>query len=381
MNDEICMRENCTGCEACASVCNRDCIKMIPDEEGFMRPFVDEKTCVDCGMCRKVCPINNCILDDEAEPLSLAAKNVDEHVRKRSSSGGVFSALAMYILEQNGLVTGAGFDENHQVVHKVCTELNKLDELQRSKYVQSRIGSVYREIKRYLNDDKQVLFCGTPCQVSGLKAYLGKEYNKLYTVDFICHGVPSPYAWSKYLSYREKTAKSKIKEVSFRSKLTGWKKYYMQLDFQNGMCFTSQVTEDIYLRSFIMNMNLRPSCYHCQFKQKHRQADITLGDFWGVEDYLSDWNDDKGVSLVMIHSHKGRNLFDSCGTVLESVPVSFADAIRSNPSMNNSSNKPALRDSFMKDLRRLPYNKLYRKYCSMIVTSRIRRKIAQFIQQ
>ena len=373
---EICSRESCTGCATCASICHKNCIKMFPDEEGFLRPVIDETVCVNCGLCRKKCPINIHYSDDGVEPLTFAARLKDEKLREKSSSGGVFSALAMQILERNGIVIGAGFDENYQVVHKICTEQSKLDELRRSKYVQSCIGNIYCDAKEHLDTGKEVLFCGTPCQVSGIKAYLGKEYNNLYTVDFICHGVPSPFAWSQYLAFHEKNAKSKIKEVSFRSKLNGWKNFCMQVAFQNGTYFNSKVTDDFYLRSFIMDMNLRPSCYHCHFKQKHRQADITMADFWGVEHYLPNWDNDTGVSLAMIHSNGGYRLFDSCGTMLESVEVTFADAVRGNPSMISSVCKPILRDAFMKDLKRLSYDKLYRKYCGKNISSKIRRKVS-----
>lgn len=378
INVKICAYESCTGCAACASICHNGCIKMLPDEEGFLHPVIDETVCVNCGLCRNICPINISFSDDGGDPLSFAARLKDEQLRLESSSGGVFYALAMQILERGGIVIGAGFDENHQVVHKLCSEINGLNELRGSKYVQSRIGSIFCVAKNYLDTGTEVLFCGTACQVGGIKAYLGKEYSNLYTIDFICHGVPSPFAWNQYLAFREKIAQSRIKEVSFRSKLTGWKIYCMQIAFQNGTCFSSKVTDDFFLRSFIMDMNLRPSCYHCHFKQKHRQADITMADFWGIENCLPNWDNDTGVSLAMIHSDQGHRLFDSCGTLLESVEVTYADAVRNNPSMTNSVCKPILRDAFMKDLKRLSYDKVYRKYCGTNISSRIRRKVSHF---
>lgn len=376
MANEICISEKCTGCSACAEVCPKKCIAMTPDSEGFLRPTIEGKICVDCGLCRKICPVNNPIQNDEKKPDAFAVKHRDEKIRTASSSGGAFSALAKQILTQGGAVIGAGFDEAHMVIHKVCTNESDLDELRRSKYVQSDIHGVFWETKKLLKNGKRVLFCGTPCQVDGLKAYLGKEYSGLYTVDFICHGVPSPTAWKKYLEFREKEASAVANRVSFRSKIVGWKNYALEINFQDGKKYTGVVGTDFYLRSFIMDMDLRPSCYQCQFKQLHRQADVTLADFWGVDRMQFDWNDNRGVSLVMIHSEKGKQLMNAAAMDLDVQPVPLEDALASNPSMTHLVRKPALRAWFMKDLHKLPFDKLHKKYCGTSIAAKIRRKIA-----
>lgn len=376
MIKDICKQEDCTGCSACASVCPKECISMRPDAEGFLRPTIDRAVCVNCGKCKITCPSNTVQLDDGKEPRSFAAKMKDGEIRRRSSSGGAFSALAIQVLDKNGAVIGAGFDGNYNVIHKICIETTQLDELRRSKYAQSRIGTVYKDAKEMLDEGRKVLFCGTPCQVGGLNNYLERKYDNLFTVDFICHGVPSPLAWKKYLDYQTEAKDSKINELSFRSKKTGWKRFSMEIFFSNGNHYVGDVSKDYFLRSFIMDLNLRPSCYNCGFKQIHRVADISLADFWGVEQLIPEWDDDEGVSLVMVHSEKGMGLFDSCKEFLEEKEIIFAEALKFNPSMKNSVKKPVLRKPFMKDLPNYRYDILHSKYCGMSPISRIRRKLA-----
>lgn len=374
---EICNKEFCTGCSTCAEICPKGCITMFPDKEGFLRPSVTQNLCISCGLCQKTCPVNNPPEDDGKEPLAYAARHRDENILKISSSGGAFSALAVQILAEGGAVIGAGFNEQHMVVHKVCSSVSSLNELRRSKYVQSDIHGTFGEAQTLLLNGKKVLFCGTPCQVAGIKAYLGRDFPNLYTVDFICHGVPSPAAWTKYLEFQKNKVKSAVRSVSFRSKTTGWKNYSLKITFVDEIMYTNTVGKDNYLRSFIMDMDLRPSCYQCQFKQIHRQADITLADFWGSSRLNTHWNDDAGVSLVLVHSEKGRRLLHVAEADLDTKPVPFTDAVAGNPSMTHSVRKPALRDRFMTDLHRMPFDKLHEKYCGTGLTARIRRKVAQ----
>lgn len=373
---EICEKEKCTGCSACAQICPKQCITMKPDGEGFLRPGIDERVCVDCGHCRKVCPINQPLEDDGALPMAFAAKHMDDDIREASSSGGVFSALASYLLILGGAVIAAGFDKNYRVVHKVCTCEDSLDELRRSKYVQSDINGMYREAKQRLEKGQKVLFCGTPCQIGGLIAFLGKPYSNLYTVDFICHGVPSPKLWAKYLAFRQKESKADVRNVSFRNKVSGWANYSMRLWFDNGTEYCSTVREDYYLRTFIMNMDLRPSCNQCKFKQVHRLSDITLADFWGIKEVNPSFADDKGISLVLVHSEKGQELI---GEIQEKVQLSEVDcvaALQSNPSFTKSVSVPSLRNRFMEEADLLDFAKLHDKFCGTSFPSRIRRKIA-----
>jgi len=375
MITEICKHSKCTGCSACSSACPKQCISMQADMEGFLHPVIDHGKCVECGKCQRICPINNEVYDDEKKPETFAVRNKDAEVLAQSSSGGLFSALAHYTLKHNGAVIGACFDENYRVVHRVCTDISKVDELRRSKYVQSEIGTTYRNAKQLLDDGNMVLFCGTPCQVGGLRAYLEKEYEKLFTIDFICHGVPSPMAWERYKDFMG-AKPDKLKKVTMRSKRYGWKKYSMDIEYCDGTIQSNKVNEDLYLRSFIMDLDLRLSCYECQFKQVHRISDITMADFWGSEKAYNIWNDDKGISLAMIHSEKGKELLNQCGEYIDSFSVPFDDAIASNPSMIKSVSKQYLRKPFLRTVKRFGFDKAYAKCCGNGYGAKIRRVIS-----
>lgn len=376
---EICNSKLCTGCYSCASSCPKQCIVMKPDSEGFYRPMIDETKCVNCRLCEEKCPINKEYVDDKITPLTFAAQNTSDDIRLSASSGGVFPLLAMKIIEDGGVVFGAGLDGNLQVVHKPAFDINDLKNLYGSKYVQSRIGTTYIEIKHLLQKGKKVYFSGTPCQVGGLYSYLGKDYPNLFTQDIICHGVPSPKMWNKYLEYHRMQQNSKPISASFRDKKYGWKYYSMQIGFQNGGTYINKNINDYYLRAFIMNMGLRQSCEECQFKQIHRMADITLADFWDINDVLPDWNDDKGTSLIMIHSEKGKALFDAASTNAVIKPVDFHQGTKNNPSMTCSVKHNPLRKRFLKDLDRISFDRLYARYCGDSYASKMIRRGAWII--
>ena len=380
MASEICKFDDCTGCFACAALCPTQCITMLADSEGFLRPRIDEEKCVDCKKCQMICPVLNAPVEDGREPKTFAARIVDESVRAVSSSGGAFSAFAKLILSEGGVVFGAGFDENMRVIHKVCTSIDTLDEIRRSKYVQSDVNNSYHAAKEFLEAGRKTLFCGTPCQIGGLLACLNKGYENLYTVDFICHGVPSPFVYSKYLDYLTAVYNSEVAEVNFRSKERGWHTHSLYVRFTNGKEHSASVSDDYYMRSFIMDMDLRPSCYRCRFKQPHRLSDVTIADFWGADRLMTEWNDDKGISLILVHSEKGERLLRSVKSDIEVRDVPFCDAIRFNQSMIKPVSKPPLRDSFMRDVNNLPFDKLHRKYCGTNLTSRVRRKLAKLLE-
>ena len=310
--------KQCSGCYACVSKCPQNCIRMKTDDEGFWYPEVLSESCIDCGVCERVCPAKH----EQAqinEPAAFAVYNKDEKVRGGSSSGGVFTALAEYIIESGGVVFGAEFDEKFNVVHGFAEQKSELGRFRGSKYVQSRIGQSYIKARQFLKAGRTVLFSGTPCQIAGLKSYLGHGYDNLFTVDLICHGVPSPKVWDKYLKHKEQRAGAPVAGVNFRSKQQSWKKFAMALSFGNKMVYNKTLDKDEYLRAFLQNVTLRPSCYECNFKTLGRTSDLTLADFWGVDVVMPDFADDKGVSLVLVHSDKGNNLLEvisekSCGS-------------------------------------------------------------------
>ena len=221
---------SCTGCSACASICPESCIVMLPDVEGFLHPQIDAEKCSNCGLCLRTCPVLKAI--DPREPLAVyAAVNKDDAVRERSSSGGVFWELGKMVIEEGGVVCGAGWSEDLRVIHKVVDDLEGLKDLQGSKYVQSEIGETYKLVQTHLISGRQVLFSGTPCQVAGLRSFLGKEYDNLICVDLICHAVPSPSVFKQYKQEMEREYGFESKKISFRNKNYGWKRYSMSILF------------------------------------------------------------------------------------------------------------------------------------------------------
>lgn len=297
----------CDGCHACYSVCPKDAINMEIDDEGFWYPKVDNDKCIDCNKCEKVCPILN---KKEAKSLkkAYACYNLDEDIRMKSSSGGTFTILASEIIKDDGVVFGAKFDEDFNVVHDYVEDINGLSNFRGSKYVQSNIGDSFIQAKKFLDEGRKVLFSGTPCQIGGLKSYLNKGYENLVTVDLICHGVPSPMIWQRYIA--ELGDGKKLSSMTFRDKSKGWNSGVLKYSFEDGSEITEEYGESLYIKGFIKNCFLRPSCYKCNFKTLDRISDFTLGDFWGVEELIPEIDKKSGVSLIMIHTKKAQDLFN-----------------------------------------------------------------------
>lgn len=323
----ITQKQDCCGCNACVQICPKQCITMQEDNEGFLYPRVDTENCIDCHLCEKTCPVSN--HGTERKPLKVyAAINKDEEIRMQSSSGGIFTALAKQVIKQGGVVFGARFDEQWQVKHDYTEGMEGLAAFRGSKYVQSRIENTYQEAEQFLKAGRKVLFSGTPCQIAGLQNYLRKEYDNLLTIDFICHGVPSPMVWRRYLKEevsrqcdRKKSVLSRpihekdvlIEDISFRDKRLGWKKYSFSLSLSttNGsgkkiqFCTSSPMTKNEYLKGFMSNVYLRPSCYSCAFKSLKSKSDITLGDFWNIGLYNKQLDDNQGLSLMLLNNDRG----------------------------------------------------------------------------
>lgn len=302
---------NCTGCGSCYSICPKSAITMIPNKEGFKIPIIDESLCIKCFQCEKVCQVVNPINKVEENTLAYAVVNKDSKIRQISSSGGVFSLIAKEILHRNGIVFGASFDENFSVRHIAVDSEEELEQLYGSKYVQSDIGDCFKKCKEILQTGRYVLFSGTPCQISGLLNYLGRPYDNLVTVDLICHGVPSQKIWQKYLNEQKDKYKSDIKKVSFRNKDHGWGVFRLKIEFLNGKVFSVPQTEGSWMLTFNKDIMMRSSCYACASKGISRRSDFTIGDLWGINEFTPELNDNKGTSLVYLHSEKALKLFDN----------------------------------------------------------------------
>ena len=362
-------KEDCSGCGACEQACPHRCIDLLADNEGFWYPRVDIGKCTDCGLCEKVCPVIN--QDKEREPLKVyAAINKDEAVRAKSASGGIFTIIAEEVLIQGGVVFGVRFDDDYNVVFGHTENVEGLEAFRRSKYVQAWVGRAYSEARDFLREGRLVLFTGTPCQIAGLRHYLRKDYENLLLVDLLCEGVPSPKVWRKYLNEEIARMREKntvlphpipekdvfIEDVSFRNKSLGWKKYSFALTLSttNGSGKNSVLPPYVnrnsaYMQAMFRYLDLRPICYECPFKSCRSGSDMTIADYWGINELHPEMDDDKGTSMVYLNSDKGRAFFP-----LEKVrflETDYREAFRYN-NVVTSSKRHKNRELFYKNLDR-----------------------------
>ena len=358
-------KDKCCGCHACMNICPKGAIKMQEDEFGFKYPIVDKKKCINCGLCEKVCPIINNSKENKTNPEAFVCVNNNENERLNSSSGGIFILLAKEIIKRKGIVFGASFDKDFNVIHTYASTEKELEKFMGSKYVQSIIGETYKKAKEFLDNDRYVLFTGTPCQIEGLKKFLNKDYKKLYTQDIICHGVPSPLVWNKYKEFRQKKDGKNPNNVFFRNKDNGWKTFNMKFIYKDEE-YKQDLSKDPYMQAFLKNTSLRESCYNCSFKKKKRVSDITLADYWGVNKKHPKYDDDKGTSLVIIHSSKGRELFDSINKNLKYERTNIDEALAYNTAMTKSVIKDHNRDKFFENLDSLEFDELVKQFTYQI---------------
>lgn len=360
-------KQDCCGCLSCVQRCPKQCISIYEDEEGFLYPKVDNSICIDCGLCEQVCPVLN--QAEERKPIEVyAAKNPNEEIRKESSSGGIFTLLAEQTIDAGGVVFGVKWNEHFEAVHAYTETKEGLVDFRGSKYVQSQTGDTFKQAEEFLKQGRQVLYSGTPCQIVALKLYLKKEYDNLLTIDIICHGTPSPGVFRWYLSEelqmtaaRQNNKKTKfsnpssitsiakadilakeqgfkIKDIRFRDKQLGWKKYSFVLTLESlssiqnkEISISSPINENTFLRGFLRDIYLRPSCYACPSKSGKSRSDITLADYWGIQSIMPELDDDRGVSAVIINSTKGQNALNS--TDAELYIASYENICANNPSL------------------------------------------------
>lgn len=351
---EIKEKEKCCGCTACYSICPNHCIEMTADAEGFLYPQINKEQCVNCGLCERVCPMikKPSVSSKERETVVLRTK--DRNILLDSTSGGFFTNIAACIIEAGGVVCGAAYDENYKVIHSFLTKENS-DELYKfrgSKYVQSNMGDCFARIKKELQSGRKVCFIGTTCQVSGLKAYLGKEYNELLAVDLVCHGVPSPKLWNKYLAYQKKEYNARIRKVSFRNKTYGYHSGTMKIEFEDGKTYFGSARVDYMLKSFFSEIASRPSCYQCPFKSVNRCSDFTLFDSWHAADLVQGLkDDDRGYTNVIIQSDKAKKYMEKLGEYYEIFKADTQKAIALDGIMIENSAVPhKCRNEFYKEL-------------------------------
>ncbi len=339
-------KNECCGCTACISACPKQCISMEVDKEGFFYPVIDKNICINCGLCERICPFEHPRYDNTDAPKVYATYLKDETQRMQSTSGGIFYAIAKWVIEQRGIVYGAAFDENFKLRHIGIDTMEELSLLRGSKYLQSYIGDIFSEIKDYLKTGRWVYFVGVGCQVAGLKAFLHKDYDTLITSDLVCHGVPSQQMFDWHLDYLRQKEKGEIISYSFRD-CAGWggcETYkYVSQTHGKGIKRLYSYSLSPYLYSFMYSYNYRYSCYDCKFAKIPRQGDVTLADFWGVKSFFPELNVSKGVSLVLVNTSRGNDVWDQIKTSVDFLESCVKDAAKENPNLIRQTPMPEIR--------------------------------------
>lgn len=368
----------CVGCGACVADCPQKCLALKQTDSGFKYPQADTDKCIDCSLCDKVCPVLAENKGNIRVKKAFAVQAVDSSIVTKSSSGGAFYLLSVSVIKNGGSVCGVEIDKDNYVHHTIVDNIDDLYRLMGSKYVQSDVGNVYSEVKKLLSEGKQVLFSGTPCQVNALYSFLGKSYDNLLTVDVICHGVPAPYVWQKYVDFMEEKYGAEIVDVRFRSKPNGWNNFGLKLKFNNGKEYFASAREDAYLALFLANICLRKTCYSCEFKGGNRMADITIGDFWGIEKIYPELYNDRGISLVVVNTDKGICAIDNEPWLCGSPEVDFDKAIQYNSAYYISVERSKYSESFRESLEKMPFDKAVSK---CLIKIRAKGRIASYFQR
>ena len=362
----LCDKESCTGCASCVNACPTGAIAFVSDDEGFLRPLISSNKCSKCGKCVKSCPQITPPEIPVARKGVFACWHKDGSTRSESSSGGAFTALAEEVLRRGGRVYGAAFNGFPKVAHVGIDKGSELKRLRGSKYLQSEIGKTFIDVKADILSGKKVLFSGTPCQVAGLYACLGERYgNNLITVDLVCHGVPSPKVFADYVKWVENNYGASVQDYKFRYKKFGWYLYSTKIALSNGKSILEHFFKNPFSQGFLREYFLRPSCHHCLYAGLQRPADITLSDFWGYRGKRKDGldkDDDKGVSMVMLNTAAGAQLFDSVKENLVVWERSVDDAIRGNHALRGPFQASPLRVQFWFDYRHLSFGEVVKKY-------------------
>lgn len=379
---EILDKHKCVGCRACEQICPKQCIEIYTDDEGFKYPRVNLYKCINCHLCEKVCPVLTSS-KPKAPLKAIGCKSNDKNIQINSSSGGMFTVLAEKVLKQGGVIFGAIFDENFKVIHSCTDSSDDIDSFRRSKYVQSDTLQTFTSVKETLTDGRTVLFCGTPCQIKGLKLFLRKPFDNLITVDFICHGVPSPKVWHDYINaLGEKIGTGfKLSSANFRSKSAGgWHRFALEFVFTSEDGKTRTVIQhphdNPYYQLFFQNISLRPSCYKCPAKGFSSGSDLTLADFWGIHKIAPEFDDNNGISLLFVNTDKGKDLIDTL--TFDGIEIPVDKATESNPSAYHSVSEPLIRAKFFNGQSNFTLSYL-KKFSGLDLKGRTRRWIIEQI--
>lgn len=373
----ISKNEICCGCGACSNICPKNCIKMIQDEEGFFYPKIDENECVQCNLCEKTCPFLSQIKTHSVFEF-YGCQLKDLKVRRESSSGGIFSVLALEIIKDGGAVFGVAMSNDCKTARFMKAENEaELHLLRGSKYIQSESGDVYRQVRMELEKNRKVLFTGTPCHINALKLFLRREYSNLLCMDVICHGVPTPELWRKYIESFEVENK-KVIAVNFRCKQDNLRNFGHNKIDKNREVYYMSKDDDPFMQMFLKNLCLRPSCYKCKVKQ-NRLSDITAADFWGIGKLIPEFNDNLGTSLVLIRTDRGKNAFEQVKNNLWCKQTEYSNAVVYNPSELKSVLIPQKRSDFMNDMKKMNFTQLNKKYVGSLFQLRLKNLIKKSV--
>lgn len=389
-------KEECCGCGACLQACPKQCISMRPDEKGFLYPRIEESQCIHCDLCRKVCPEDPEIRPrGEGKPELYGAVHRDDKVLMESASGGAFPAIVDVFCDENYVIFGVEYDKNMKVRHNYATDKTEIAGFKKSKYVQSDTGETFRQAKEFLEAGKKVLYTGTPCQISGLKAYLRKDYENLLTVDLICHGVASPELFENYISLMEKKVGQKVVWADMRGKekrYGQWSLINSSVKVQSQSVYSNNLSR-AFVGTYLKNFGYRDCCFSCSFYPVPRVSDITIGDLWGAETIMPELFDGRGISLILLNSDKGKSLLPEIQKRMKTKPVSLEEATRNNPNLSRPTVRKEGEDAFWEMRKNLPVGQVLEHFglpprsvrvkqgirgvVSMIVPKKVRKFIKQ----
>ena len=375
--------QECCGCTACLNICPQKAISMAENDKGFLYPCVDPQRCSECEICKKVCPMSGPFNMENAlvEPDVYAIKHLSDAVRMDSSSGGMFTALSDYILDKGGAVYGAAFNAEFEVCHQRALTQEESEKFRGSKYVQSNLNRVFTIVDNDLADGRPVIFFGTPCQTSGLFRYLIEkrvDMRNLYLSDIICHGTPSPKIFKEYINYLQVKRKSEVVSINFRYKPLGWKAQAIDILFKSNKRLTSIAAENEYYQLFLPNIILRDSCYQCPFTNLRRPSDLTIGDFWGINKSLPEFEDEKGVSLVLVNTEKGREILEA---VKRNLVIRKSDTEKCmQPNLRQPSVPSPKTKQFWRDYQKYGFKFVLRRYTTAGVKGKIKKYLKRILK-